>query len=176
MPVRLRRRERNMERDMRLYMPTEVEADSAIESGDPEKIKVVLVSGSRRLDDAWVIRCAPPFLEHPDALVRWAAVFALHQAKATLVAKLKEDFKKPEEDLKLLFILEDLSAHDPDARVRGLVASLFGGIIFLLLSKEWLPIPPDRCSIMEEHEVLSRARSSRIKFLLHSGRLHSKRI
>jgi hypothetical protein len=108
---------------------SEAEADTAIGSGDPERIRLALIDGSRCLPDAWAIRHAPGFAAHPDAGVRWAAVFALDQARAGWVPALRDDFE-------LIFLLQGLSGDDPDADVRGMVATLFGDVIAMLLPSD----------------------------------------
>ena len=108
---------------------SEAEADAAIRSGDPERIRLALIDGSRCLDDRWTMRHAPELAVHPDAEVRWAAVFALDQARAGWVPALRDDFE-------LIFLLERLAAQDPDAGVRGMVATVFADVISMLLRSD----------------------------------------
>lgn len=108
---------------------SEAEADAAIGSGDPERIRLALIDGSRCLPDTWAMRHAPELAAHPDAGVRWAAVFALDQARAGWVPALRGDFE-------LIFLLERLAAQDPEASVRSMVATVFADVIAMLLHSD----------------------------------------
>jgi len=108
---------------------SEADANSAIGSGDPERIRLALIDGSRCLPDWWAIRHAPALAIHPDAGVRWAAVFALDQARAGWVPTLRDDFE-------MIFLLQHLAADDPDTHVRHRVATVFGDVISMLLRAE----------------------------------------
>jgi len=105
---------------------SEADADAAIASGDPERVRVALIDGSRCLPGEWTMRHAPALALHSNANVRWAAVFALDQARGSWVPALRDDFE-------LIFLLEGLAAKDPDADVRGMVATVFGDVIAMLL-------------------------------------------
>jgi len=108
---------------------SEAEAGAAIGSGDPERIRLALIDGSRCLADTWAMRHAPALAAHFDAGVRWAAVFALDHARAGCVPALRDDFE-------LIFLLERLAAQDPDASVRGMVATVFADVIAILLPSD----------------------------------------
>jgi hypothetical protein len=110
----------------RAQILSEPEAEAAVSSGDPERIRLALIDGSRCLDDAWTMRHAPALAVHPDAEIRWAAVFALDQARATWVPSLRDDFE-------LIHLLENLVTNDPDGGVRSMVATVFGDVIGMLL-------------------------------------------
>jgi hypothetical protein len=108
---------------------SEADADAALDSGDPERIRLALINGSRCFDDCWAARRAPAMALHPDARVRWAAAFALDQARAAWVPQLRDDFE-------LILLLERLAAHDPDASVRVMVATVLADVIAMLLPSE----------------------------------------
>jgi hypothetical protein len=105
---------------------SEIEADAAVNSGDPDVIRLALIDGSRCLDDAWTMRHAPMLTRHPDARVRWAAVFALDQARHTWVPHLGGDFE-------LIHLLAGLAVTDPDFDVRAMVATVFTDVISMLV-------------------------------------------
>jgi hypothetical protein len=107
---------------------SEADADAAIASGDAESIRLALIDGSRCLTDQWAMRHSPILAGHPDAGVRWAAVFALDQARAAWVPELRNDFE-------LILLLEGLAARDPDASVRGIAADVLSSVIAMLLHK-----------------------------------------
>ena len=106
---------------------SEAEGDAEIESGDPERMRLALIDGSRCLADEWTMNHAPSLLDHPDSGVRWAAVFALDQARSTWVPALRDDFQ-------FIFELERLAEHDPDPHVRGMTMTLFVDMVALLLN------------------------------------------
>src|SRR5262249_16000659 len=84
---------------------SEVAADAAMGSGDPERIRLALIDGSRCLADSWVVPNARKLALHADARVRWAAVFALDQARAGWVPTLRDDFE-------LIILLEKIVARE----------------------------------------------------------------
>ena len=106
---------------------TESEGDEAVSSGDLERIRYALIDGSRCLDDAWTIRHAWALTAHSDAGIRWAAVFAIDQARSTWVPSLVNDFEP-------IHVLDRLVTNDPDASVRGMVATTMTDVISMLVS------------------------------------------
>jgi hypothetical protein len=106
---------------------TESEGDEAISSGEPERIRYALIDGSRCLDDAWAMRHAWAFAEHSDPGVRWAAVFAIDQARSTWVPTLVDDFEP-------IHVLDRLVTNEPDASVRGMVATTMTDVISMLVT------------------------------------------
>ncbi|MFO0954000.1 MAG: hypothetical protein U0835_23170 [Isosphaeraceae bacterium] len=106
---------------------SESEGDEAISSGDPERIRYALIDGSRCLDDAWVMRHAWALAAHSDPGVRWAAVFAIDQARSTWVPTLVDDFEP-------IHVLDQLMTNEPDASVRGMLATTMTDVISMLVS------------------------------------------
>lgn len=108
---------------------TESEGDEAVSSGDPERIRYALIDGSRCLDDAWALRHAWALATHSDSGVRWAAVFAIDQARSTWVPSLVDDFEP-------IHVLDRLASNDSDASVRGMVATTLTDVISMLVSAQ----------------------------------------
>ncbi|HEX6814522.1 MAG TPA: hypothetical protein VF102_02520 [Gemmatimonadaceae bacterium] len=108
---------------------SEAEADAAIGSGDAERMSLALIDGSRCLPDAWAMQYALELTHHADARVRWAAVFALDQARAAWVPGLRNDFE-------LIFHLQRLAAEDSDSSIRAIAAAVFAHVISMLLRSD----------------------------------------
>ena len=105
---------------------TEPEGYESIESGELDRIRYALIDGSRCLDDSWAMRHAWPLATHPDAGVRWAAVFAIDQARSGWVPLLCDDFEP-------VHLLCRLSSADPDLSVRRMAATTLGDVMSMLV-------------------------------------------
>lgn len=97
-------------------------------SGSFEAIQLALVDGSRCLDDAWSIRWGTHFLEHSSPVVRWGAIFALDQARMTLIKLLRDDFET-------IHSLAKLANSDPDEHVKYLAVSTLVDIVGVLVDR-----------------------------------------
>jgi hypothetical protein len=109
---------------------TESEADEALASGDVDRMRYALIDGSRCLDDAWTLRSALRFLGHEDAQLRWAAAFAIDQARAGMVDEIRST-----KSAEILFTLQQAATGDPDSRVRHMVTTIFTDVIIDLLNR-----------------------------------------
>lgn len=89
----------------------------AFDSGDVDRIRLALIDASRCLDDSWVFPHALRYLKHPDAKIRWAAVFALDQVRSEVVHDLLAGEVSESED-SLTLVLTNLATHDPDPFIR----------------------------------------------------------
>ena len=122
--------------DRPLFRPAQTvdehSALDALSSDSVERIRLTLIDGSRCLPDDCVFPHAMRFVRHEDALVRWAAVFALDQVRTRIVAALRAGEFDESEDHPIQ-LLTQLAAADSDPGVRQMAAATLSDIIGSLL-------------------------------------------
>ncbi len=126
-----------------VFRPAEwISKEAAVEAFDSdsvERIRLALIDSSRCWEPEWVFRHAWRFARHEDPKIRWAAVFALDQARSELVRVLvAEDYSKDDDSPDL--VLTSLASNDPDPGVRSIASTTLldtlGVMIDLLQSKQ----------------------------------------
>jgi hypothetical protein len=109
-----------------VFRPAEwISKEAAVEafnSGSVERIRIALIDSSRCWDPEWMFPHAWRFARHEDSRIRWAAVFALDQARSELVRVLvTEEFSKDDDSPGL--VLTNLASNDPDPDVRNIAGT-----------------------------------------------------
>ena len=113
---------------------TEEDVLAAFESDDPERIRLALIDGSRCLDAAWVFPHAWRYVRSNDSTIRWAAVFAMGQARSALADEVLTGTIWEHDDSPVL-VLTRLAWNDAESHVRHLAAQVLGDLVFELASR-----------------------------------------
>jgi len=100
----------------------EKSALEALESGDHDRIRDALVDGSRCLDGSWMFPHAWRYLRHENSELRWAACFALDQARSELMREVLTPQTALDDDSPA-YVLMILATRDPAFAVRNMAAT-----------------------------------------------------
>ena len=113
---------------------TEEDMLAALDSSDAERIHFAFIDGSRCLDAVWVFPHAWRFVRSSDPKIRWAALFAMGQARSALADEVLTGTIWEHDDSPVL-VLTRLSWNDPADHVRHLAAQVLGDLVFELASR-----------------------------------------
>jgi hypothetical protein len=105
-----------------LRLLTEEQANIEMASGDPERIRLALIDGSRCLPGEWCIPHAVALAEHSNPSVRWAAMFALDFARSAWM-------KDADQFFEILDMVALRVAEDPESDVRHMGVQVLTDVI-----------------------------------------------
>lgn len=98
-------------------------AEAVFAGSDIHAIVQALIDGSRCLGEEWACKCGARFLNHVDAEVRWAALFAIDQGRGYLCDHVIRDKFEP------VFAIVELAKNDPNDTVRRFAVDTLSDII-----------------------------------------------